>query len=169
MDDMSETPQSEPETGPIDPVAPHAAPVATAPVPTVVERRHGRLNQVAAWIGVVAGSVFIVAAIFFSGFFMGLVAGQRWPSRPSRRRRDQSEWHHHHGGASTDSRVGPGPGSARWTRWIRPRWIRTRWTRWIRTGGFGGPGGPGGLARRTRRPRSRAQQCSDTPRALTFT
>jgi hypothetical protein len=128
MVDMSETPQSEPETGPIDPVAPHAAPVATAPVPTVVERRHGRLNKVAAWIGVVAGTVFIVGAIFFSGFFMGLVAGHGGGHHGHHGGGGQSEWHHHHGGPDGfQGRPGPGwPGGF--------------------PGGFGGPGGfgPGG-------------------------
>jgi hypothetical protein len=32
--------------------------------------RPSRLNQAVAWVGVVAGSLFIVAAIFFSGFFL---------------------------------------------------------------------------------------------------
>ena len=31
----------------------------------------GRLNQVSVWVGIVAGVVFIVAVIFFSGFFFG--------------------------------------------------------------------------------------------------
>jgi hypothetical protein len=29
------------------------------------------LSQVLAWVGIVAGVVFIVAVIFFSGFFLG--------------------------------------------------------------------------------------------------
>jgi hypothetical protein len=29
-----------------------------------------RLNQASAWVGIVAGGLFIVAAIFFSGFFL---------------------------------------------------------------------------------------------------
>jgi hypothetical protein len=29
-----------------------------------------RLNQALAWVGIVAGGLFIVAAIFFSGFFL---------------------------------------------------------------------------------------------------
>ena len=31
---------------------------------------HSRLNQALAWVGIVAGGLFIVAAIFFSGFFL---------------------------------------------------------------------------------------------------
>lgn len=39
--------------------------------PAVTHRvRPSRLNQALAWVGIVAGGVFIVAAIFFSGFFL---------------------------------------------------------------------------------------------------
>src|SRR5436190_15313580 len=65
---MSETPTtSEPATGP----------VATAPPPTYVERepRRNRVTTVAAWVGIVAGVVFIVAVVFFSGFFLGAHSG----------------------------------------------------------------------------------------------
>ena len=34
-----------------------------------------RLNQVLAWVGIVAGVLFIVAAIFFSGVFIGRTTG----------------------------------------------------------------------------------------------
>ena len=58
---MSETASSpESVTGPIE------TPATTAPV--VVR---DRLNVVAAWVGIVAGSVFVVAVIFFSGFALG--------------------------------------------------------------------------------------------------
>ena len=30
----------------------------------------GRLNQALAWVGIVAGGLFVVGAIFFSGFFL---------------------------------------------------------------------------------------------------
>ncbi len=65
---MSETtPSSEPAT---DPVA------TAAPPPVDAERpRHSRLNAVAAWVGIVAGVVFIVSTIFFSGFFLGMHSG----------------------------------------------------------------------------------------------
>ncbi|MCV7167138.1 hypothetical protein [Mycobacterium stomatepiae] len=33
-------------------------------------RRPSRLNQALAWVGIVAGGLFVVAAIFFSGFFL---------------------------------------------------------------------------------------------------
>jgi hypothetical protein len=50
----------------------------TAPSqPDYVEResRRPRLTAVAAWVGVVAGVVFIVAVIFFSGFVLGAHSG----------------------------------------------------------------------------------------------
>jgi hypothetical protein len=70
---MSEpTSSSEPAT---DPVATTAEPPA-APAPAYVEpRRHSRLTAVAAWVGIVAGVVFIVAVIFFSGFVLGAHSG----------------------------------------------------------------------------------------------
>ena len=60
---MSETTSSsEPATGP----------VSTTPPPTYVhERRPNRLNQIAVWVGIVAGVVFIVAVIFGTGFILG--------------------------------------------------------------------------------------------------
>ena len=33
-------------------------------------QRASRLSQAAAWVGIVAGVVFIVGAVFFSGFFL---------------------------------------------------------------------------------------------------
>ena len=36
------------------------------------ERRHNPLNRAVAWVGVVAGVVFVVAVIFFSGLFIGM-------------------------------------------------------------------------------------------------
>jgi hypothetical protein len=37
---------------------------------TTDSARPSRLNQALAWVGIVAGGIFIVAAIFFSGFFL---------------------------------------------------------------------------------------------------
>ena len=34
-----------------------------------------RLNQALAWVGIVAGGLFIVAAVFFSGFFLSSSLG----------------------------------------------------------------------------------------------
>ena len=36
-----------------------------------VAHRNTRLYQVLAWVGIVAGALFIVAVVFFSGFFAG--------------------------------------------------------------------------------------------------
>jgi hypothetical protein len=38
--------------------------------PTTPGPRPSRLNQALAWVGIVAGGLFVVAAIFFSGFFL---------------------------------------------------------------------------------------------------
>jgi hypothetical protein len=38
--------------------------------PTSSRHPSSRLNQALAWVGIVAGGLFIVAGIFFSGFFL---------------------------------------------------------------------------------------------------
>ena len=38
--------------------------------PTSPRHQSSRLNQALAWVGIVAGGLFIVASIFFSGFFL---------------------------------------------------------------------------------------------------
>lgn len=70
---MSETTSSsEPATGPVA----TATPPPEAPPAVVAEPRgHSRLTAVAAWVGIVAGVVFIVAVVFFSGFFLGAHSG----------------------------------------------------------------------------------------------
>ena len=73
---MSETTSSsespEPATSPVA----TAAPQPVAPPPTYAEPpRHSRLTAVAAWVGIVAGVVFTVAVIFFSGFILGAHSG----------------------------------------------------------------------------------------------
>ncbi|MGE2736549.1 hypothetical protein [Mycolicibacterium vaccae] len=65
---MSETtpPPQQPE--------PVTTPIYTPPAPQPpvnVEQQPGRLNKVAAWVGIVAGIVFIVAVIFGAGVFVG--------------------------------------------------------------------------------------------------
>ena len=44
----------------------------------VVDRRPSRLNQVAAWVGIIAGIVFIVGSVFFTGYFLGRHGGGGW-------------------------------------------------------------------------------------------
>ena len=63
---------------------------------TVIDRRPSRLNQVAAWVGIIAGIVFIVGSVFFTGFFLGRHSGHG------------DGWQHHRGGAQMDLRGGPG-------------------------------------------------------------
>ncbi len=45
------------------------APVAVAAAPEPA--RPNRVTQAVAWVGIVAGVIFIVAVIFFSGFILG--------------------------------------------------------------------------------------------------
>lgn len=71
-------------TTPIDVSPPTSEPGATAEAPRL---RPSRLNQALAWVGIVAGGVFIVAAIFFSGFFLSWGIGD-------------GSWHHHMGPGS---------------------------------------------------------------------
>jgi hypothetical protein len=63
---------------------------AAAEQPSASERyeRPSRLGQTAAWVGIVAGVVFVVAVIFFSGVMLGSSAddfgwrhggGSGWP------------------------------------------------------------------------------------------
>ena len=111
---MSETTSSsEPATGPV---------ATAAPPPAPAERhRHSRLSALAAWVGIVAGVVFIVAVVFFSGFILGAHSGGH-----------RGGWHHggghhgfammHHGGPPM-SQMSPG-GDRQWSPF--------------------GPGGPGG-------------------------
>ncbi|MFV9632495.1 hypothetical protein [Mycobacterium neumannii] len=88
---MTETP-SEPATSPV---------VATPHHDHVAPRR-SKLGAAAAWVGIAAGVVFIVAVIFFSGFILGSHSGG----------------HHrgggHHGGHDRDVAIfhrGPPPGA----------------------------------------------------------
>lgn len=77
---MSETTSSVPE--------PETGPVTTTTSPAYVEpERRSRLSTVAAWVGIVAGVVFIVAVVFFSGFILGAHSGGHRGG-------------HHHGGGN---------------------------------------------------------------------
>ena len=122
---MSETTSSpEPGTGPIR---------TTAAAPTVVEThdvdkrgRRGRvkLNAAAAWVGIVAGVVFVVAVIFFSGFILGAHSGGGHRGHEGGGRDSAMT---HRGGPPPMFEMGPmGP----------PRFERPPF-------GPGGPGGPG--------------------------
>src|SRR5262249_42399048 len=102
---MSETTTSdEPVTGPIEPVPPppppDAPPYAVAELPPH-SHPTSRPNKALAWVGIVAGSVFIVAVIFGTGFRIGLHVGAS---------HDGGMGHHrHHGNGQMDDRGGPPP------------------------------------------------------------
>ena len=68
---MTETPEHPTET--TAPVS--SPPPPSAPPPPLPPYRSSRLNQVAAWVGIVAGVVFIVAVIFGTGFMVGKHSG----------------------------------------------------------------------------------------------
>ncbi len=72
----------------LDPIVPDAR-------EAVADRGPSRLNQVAAWVAIVAGIVFIVGSVFFTGFFLGRHSGHG------------GGWHHR-GGAEMQFRGGPG-------------------------------------------------------------
>ncbi|MDH6247491.1 hypothetical protein [Mycobacterium sp. OTB74] len=55
--------------------------------------RPNGLNQVLAWVGIFAGVVFILAVVFFSGFFIAGASGHHY------------FWHH---GDSNTGQMGPG-------------------------------------------------------------
>jgi len=80
---MTETPDrvDEPETGSVATLPPPPPPPAYA-VPEPRHHRPNRLFQVAAWVAIVAGTLFIVATIFFTGFILGRHSGGghgNWP------------------------------------------------------------------------------------------
>jgi hypothetical protein len=85
---MTETPSTPPSssavseaaTGPVaaPPPAAHEPTYAHTPPPAYAsaeQPRHNRLNVVAAWVGIVAGVVFIVTLIFGTGYFLGAHSG----------------------------------------------------------------------------------------------
>lgn len=111
--DMSESP-SEAPTGPVASSPPTPPPAYVAPPPPQT-RQPSPLTQVAAWVGITAGVVFIVAVVFGTGFMLGVHSGGRGGG-PVRHHQDYSF-----------ERVGP-PGMFP----MRPM------------PPFGGPGGPGG-------------------------
>ena len=69
---MSESPEYTTET---TPAVTTAEPVNEHTVVTTAESKPNRLYQAAAWVAIVAGTLFIVAVIFFSGFILGKHSG----------------------------------------------------------------------------------------------
>ncbi|GAA2396754.1 hypothetical protein GCM10009856_00610 [Mycolicibacterium llatzerense] len=137
IDDMSdETPKETPETPdtPTDSFPPVATATAVAAPPA--EHKPSKLNKVLAWVGIVAGIVFIVATIFFSGFILGAHSGG-----------GHHGWHKHHRGHDmSEFREGhDGPrGGGMWHPMFPggPGWQGPSGG-WQGPGGQG-PGGPGG-------------------------
>jgi hypothetical protein len=114
IQDMSETP--EPSTQPTSAVPP-APPVGPPPGEAVAHsEKPPTLYRAAAWVVIVAGIVFIVAVIFFSGFSLG--------------RHSQMHWYPYHHGMFRPGGPpgGPPPGAGEW----------------LFPGGPGFPGGPPG-------------------------
>lgn len=93
---MTDTPErvDEPATGPVATLTP-------PPPPAVVEPpradRPNRLYQTAAWVAIVAGVVFIVGAVFFTGFALGRQSGH------------DGGWRHHREDMSQFERRGGPP------------------------------------------------------------
>jgi hypothetical protein len=52
-----------------------AAGPTTRPVESAQLSRAHQMHSVLAWVGIVAGVVFVVAVVFFSGFFIGRSSG----------------------------------------------------------------------------------------------
>lgn len=70
----------------------------------VATERPNRLLQVAGWVGIVAGVVFIVAVIFFSGFVIGVHSGGNFVGH----RDDDCAMYHHGGQPLGPGMMGPG-------------------------------------------------------------
>jgi hypothetical protein len=60
---------------PTTPTPAAGPPPPPPPVSLKDDRGSSRVLQVLAWVGIVAGVVFVVAVVFFSGFFLGRHAG----------------------------------------------------------------------------------------------
>ncbi len=117
MSDEVETP-----TTPVPPVAP--APAPPPPPPVVERKRPNKVFQIAAWVGIAAGVTFIVAVVFFSGFYLGKSSDGGHRGGPHR----EAGMFHREGPPMGPPHIffGPaGPGG-------------------FAGGGPGGPGGPGG-------------------------
>ena len=132
-----DTPKANTETPdtPTDSFPPVAA--ATAVAAPAAEHKSSKLNKVLAWVGIVAGIVFIVATIFFSGFILGAHSGG-----------GHHGWHKHHRGQDSSEfreghhgmRGGGGGGGGMWHPMFPggPGWQGPNGPGWQ------GPGGPGG-------------------------
>ncbi|MBJ7340187.1 hypothetical protein [Mycolicibacterium sp.] len=75
-DSTDSIPVPEPTVQEHVPAAPTYAPPPGYAVPPQVVQKPSRLNQVAAWVGIAAGAVVIVAVIFGTGFMLGAHSGK---------------------------------------------------------------------------------------------
>ena len=116
---------------------------AQPPQPAPVVQKPSRLNQVAAWVGIAAGAVVIVAVIFGTGFMLGAHSGNHGVGG-----------HGRDGGGAMEYRDGPpmwGPGPM-----MRPGPAFVFPGPNLPAGPGGGqfgPGGPGGSGQDPDRPR----------------
>ena len=101
MSETSETPTVQTATATAPP----------PPPPAEVVHRTPRVFQFAAWVGIVAGIVFIVAVIFFAGFGLGKHAGHGGGFHHGHHMQHAMMFHHRQGGPG-----GPGNGPA----WVAP-------------------------------------------------
>ncbi|HZA11136.1 hypothetical protein [Mycobacterium sp.] len=117
---MTETPEHQTEPTSVATAPPRAErPVYDRPVD-----RPSRLTLIALWVAIVAGVVFIIAVIFFSGFALGRHSGG-----------GGGGFHHRHGGGREFGGFHKAPGPmGQWGPYQGP------------FGGPGAPGGPGGVS-----------------------
>lgn len=98
--------------------------------------RPNRLNQVLVWVGIVAGVVFIVALVFFSGFWIGRATGHHYG------------WHGYSQGQMAPGQMTPGQSSGmNCPAMMGPGGMMGPSTTTSMTPGQMGPGpmGPGGM------------------------
>lgn len=94
------------------PPAPSTDPVATTNTPPSAygdreRNRRSGLYAVAAWVGIVAGVVFIVAVIFFTGFALGAHAGHRYGGGEGRYKHHRDSAMMEHGRQDMMPQFGP--------------------------------------------------------------
>lgn len=127
---VGDTP-ADPATGPIHPVAaPQYGPPPGYVLPPQPVQRQSRVPLIAAWVGIAAGAVFIVAIIFGTGFMLGAHSGAGHRGGPDR------------GDAMAHRGEGPPPQVFPMGPMLRPG------PGFVFPGGPGGnfgPGGPGGV------------------------
>jgi hypothetical protein len=121
-----------------------AATAPPPPPPAEVVHRTPRVFQFAAWVAIVAGIVFIVSVIFFSGYVLGKHSGHGG-FHHGHHKHHAMMWHPRHGGPGGPG-GGPGaipPGGLDPVRSLRRSYRPTQPRRKnVPTGSEGDPGGP---------------------------